>query len=141
MSKKEAKSNEKERILKEFQQIPYVGPATARDLWRLGFRNIKGLSGREPDELYAALEKLEGKHVDRCVLYVFRCAFLLCFAHFRMQISLLLRAMPYQQQTNCQGAVQLGCVFRQEHRSEKNWDRRKRERKPQATSISQAYQT
>jgi len=56
------------------QRIPSVGPAIAADLRRLGVRRPADLAGRDPQALYDELERLDGTHVDRCVLYVFRSA-------------------------------------------------------------------
>lgn len=58
----------------DLESIPGVGPATARDLRRLGVRRVDDLRGRGPARLYDELQGLSGEHVDRCVLYVFRCA-------------------------------------------------------------------
>jgi len=44
------------------------------DLWNLGLRGVDELRGRDPQALYEAQEALAGQHVDRCVLYVYRCA-------------------------------------------------------------------
>ena len=44
------------------------------DLHALGIGRVEELRGRDPEELYARLCAHEGDHVDRCVLYVFRCA-------------------------------------------------------------------
>ncbi|SNR76635.1 Pathogenicity locus [Humidesulfovibrio mexicanus] len=60
--------------LKDFRRIPGVGPSVALDLWSLGLRRVDDLRGRDPEELYARLEKLAGCHVDRCMVYVLRCA-------------------------------------------------------------------
>ena len=60
--------------LRRLQVIPGVGPAMARDLWKLGVTKVEDLTNRDPEELYRRLIDLEGAHVDRCVLYVFRCA-------------------------------------------------------------------
>lgn len=60
--------------LKELQQIPGVGKAVARDLWNLGIRSIKDLKDQDPQALYEQLCAQQGCHVDRCMLYVFRCA-------------------------------------------------------------------
>jgi hypothetical protein len=46
----------------------------ADDLWRLGYRTVAELRGEEPEAMYEQLCDLTGAHVDRCVLYVFRCA-------------------------------------------------------------------
>jgi len=56
------------------ESIPGVGPSIARDLRRLGVRRVDDLRGRDPARLYDELESISGAHVDRCVLYVFRCA-------------------------------------------------------------------
>jgi hypothetical protein len=56
------------------QRIPGVGPSIAADLRRLGVRRPADLAGRDPQALYDEFERLTGAHVDRCVLYVFRCA-------------------------------------------------------------------
>jgi hypothetical protein len=58
----------------DLESIPGVGPAMARDLRRLGVRRVGDLRGRDPDGLYDELQSISGAHVDRCVLYVFRCA-------------------------------------------------------------------
>jgi len=55
-------------------RIPGVGPSISADLQRLGIRNVAELRGRNPEALYAELCRQMGHHVDRCVLYVFRCA-------------------------------------------------------------------
>ncbi|MDD2620340.1 MAG: helix-hairpin-helix domain-containing protein [Syntrophomonadaceae bacterium] len=60
--------------MKKLQKIPGVGPAVADDLWQLGFREPDELKGEDPEKLYQRLCILEGQKVDRCMLYVFRCA-------------------------------------------------------------------
>ena len=54
--------------------IPGVGKKTAYDLVMVGIRSVSDLVGRDPEELYGALCERTGKKVDRCMLYVFRCA-------------------------------------------------------------------
>src|ERR1700736_6187298 len=61
-------------VVKELSQIPGVGPSIASDLYLLGVREIADLRGRSPESLYADICDRVGQHVDRCVLYVFRCA-------------------------------------------------------------------
>ena len=56
------------------ESIPGVGPSIAHDLRRLGVRRVDDLRGRDPARLYDELESISGAHIDRCVLYVFRCA-------------------------------------------------------------------
>ncbi|MDO9631188.1 MAG: helix-hairpin-helix domain-containing protein [Humidesulfovibrio sp.] len=61
-------------VLKDFRRIPGVGKSIAVDFWELGLRSVADLRGRDPEALYADMEALAGQHVDRCMLYVFRCA-------------------------------------------------------------------
>jgi hypothetical protein len=60
--------------LAELTRIPGIGPSIARDLYRLGIRQVADLRGRDPELLYSKLCREMGQHVDRCVLYTFRCA-------------------------------------------------------------------
>ena len=64
----------KHRSLKDFQKIPGVGPKIAGNLRDLGYSCVSELRGRNPETMYKALCSLRGGSVDRCVLYVFRCA-------------------------------------------------------------------
>jgi hypothetical protein len=61
-------------ILRSLTVIPGIGPSLAADLYRLGVHNVRSLRGRNPENLYRRLCRLEGRPVDRCVLYTFRCA-------------------------------------------------------------------
>jgi len=56
------------------QAIPGVGPRLARVLVELGYRSVEDLSEEDPEAMYGRLCAMRGEHVDRCVLYVFRCA-------------------------------------------------------------------
>ncbi len=58
----------------DLRQIPGVGPAIARDLHDMGIRHVADLDGADPQRLYERLSALRGSAIDRCVLYVFRCA-------------------------------------------------------------------
>jgi len=64
------------RVLRDradgLREIPGVGPSIAADLRLLGIEKVADLAGRDPEQLYAALQVHSGHHVDRCVLYVFR---------------------------------------------------------------------
>ena len=60
--------------LKRLQTIPGVGPSLAHDLFSLGYRSVPELAGQDPETMYERLMDQVGHHVDRCVLYVFRCA-------------------------------------------------------------------
>ena len=54
--------------------IPGVGPKIANLLNELDIRKVSDLKKRSPKDLYRKLENIRGKHIDRCVLYTFRCA-------------------------------------------------------------------
>jgi hypothetical protein len=60
--------------LRELTRIPGVGGKIAQDLCSLGIRRVSDLRGRDPEELYLRLSAQAGTHVDRCTLYVLRCA-------------------------------------------------------------------
>lgn len=60
--------------IKDLQRIPGVGPSIAQDLYGLGVHRVSDLRGQDPEDLYNELCAQLGKRVDRCVLYVFRCA-------------------------------------------------------------------
>ena len=60
--------------LKALQTIPGVGPRLSRMLVDLGIEKVEDLSGEDPEAMYERLCTVRGGHVDRCVLYVFRCA-------------------------------------------------------------------
>ena len=60
--------------LKDLRRIPGVGPSLAQVLLSLGISSVSQLQKKNPERLYRQLEKQVGAHVDRCVLYVFRCA-------------------------------------------------------------------
>lgn len=62
------------RDLRDLQRIPGVGPSLAQDLADLGIHRVSHLRRRNPERLYERLCALRGTRVDRCVLYVFRCA-------------------------------------------------------------------
>lgn len=60
--------------LKDLQRIPGVGKSLSCDLYDLGLRATSELAGQDPEALFEQLCDLRGQRVDRCVLYVFRCA-------------------------------------------------------------------
>ena len=64
----------KQNELKELRRIPSVGEQVAEDLWDLGYRKVSELKDKDPEQLYEALFYLQGGLVNRCMLYVFRCA-------------------------------------------------------------------
>lgn len=64
----------KQTALIELTKIPGVGKSIAEDLWDLNIRRPEDLRERNPEELYEELCVRQGMRVDRCMLYVFRCA-------------------------------------------------------------------
>ena len=64
----------KQLVLREFKQIPGVGRSIAEDLWDLNFRSVQELARQDPEAMYYQLCAQQGQQVDRCMLYVFRCA-------------------------------------------------------------------
>jgi len=60
--------------LRELQTIPGVGQKTAEDFWQLGIRSVRDLKGKSPERLYKNLCTKKRTSVDRCMLYVIRCA-------------------------------------------------------------------
>jgi hypothetical protein len=66
---------EKDRdSIRELMTIPGVGKSIAADLIGLGIRSVTDLRGRDPELLYDEFCARTGTVVDRCLLYVFRCA-------------------------------------------------------------------
>jgi hypothetical protein len=61
-------------VLKELRRIPGVGVSIAADLYSLGIHSVNDLRSKDPEELYLKLCSIRGMHIDRCVLYVLRCA-------------------------------------------------------------------
>jgi hypothetical protein len=59
---------------REFQSIPGIGPKLAQDLVDLGYSSVTQLRKANPERMYQKLRIIRGKHIDRCVLYAFRCA-------------------------------------------------------------------
>lgn len=64
----------RKKALKELRTIPGVGKSIAEDLWDMGFRSPADLKGLDPEKMYLDFQKMRGDSVDRCMLYVFRCA-------------------------------------------------------------------
>jgi len=64
----------KQRSLQELRTIPGVGKSIAHDLWDLGIRKVSDLKRKDPEKLYLKRCVQKGAPLDRCLLYVFRCA-------------------------------------------------------------------
>ena len=59
---------------KQLEQIPGVGGKIAQTLREIGIHSIGELSGKNPEKLYQKLRVYSAGSVDRCMLYVLRCA-------------------------------------------------------------------
>ncbi|HPS58684.1 MAG TPA: helix-hairpin-helix domain-containing protein [Spirochaetota bacterium] len=64
----------KKSSVSELRTIPGIGPSMERDLIDLGINRIADLRGKNPEIMYDALCTIRNTRIDRCVLYVFRCA-------------------------------------------------------------------
>ena len=58
----------------ELRKIPGIGETGEQDLIAIGYSTIASLRGADPDQLYRLECERKGQIVDRCVLYVYRCA-------------------------------------------------------------------
>lgn len=56
---------------KAWLALEHVGPATVRDLERLGVQRLEQLAQHSPQDLYEQLCRLTGTRQDTCVLDVF----------------------------------------------------------------------
>ena len=68
------KSKRKLTFSSDLQKIPSIGPSLASDLMDIGYNKVSDLRGEDPEQMYSKLCALRGLHIDRCVLYAFRCA-------------------------------------------------------------------
>lgn len=59
---------------KHLEQIPGVGKSIARDFKDIGIESVDDLKGKNPEKLYRKLCDFKAAPVDKCMLYVFRCA-------------------------------------------------------------------
>ncbi|MEJ6950772.1 helix-hairpin-helix domain-containing protein [Natronospora cellulosivora (SeqCode)] len=65
----------KEKLMKsDLQEIPGVGRKIEEYLIEMGYSTLESLKGEDPESLYDMLCDIKGYQVDRCMLYVFRCA-------------------------------------------------------------------
>jgi len=66
--------HDKKTALAGLRVIPGVGKSIAEDLYSLGYDRVEKLKGEDPEKMYEELCRKAGVHIDRCMLYVFRCA-------------------------------------------------------------------
>ena len=60
--------------LQELEQIPGVGKIIAQYMQDIGIGSIDDLKGKQAEQLYDRLCEFKASPVDRCMLYVLRCA-------------------------------------------------------------------
>lgn len=58
----------------DLKTIPGIGKSIEIDLNNLGIYSVEELKNKDPEKLYTQLCRKSGAKIDRCVLYVFRCA-------------------------------------------------------------------
>ncbi len=58
----------------DLQTIPGVGPKIAARIRELGYRSVENLRDQDPQRIYEQMCARQGGPLDRCVLYVLRCA-------------------------------------------------------------------
>ena len=59
---------------KALDQIPGVGKRIAHEMQNIGISSVGQLKGKKPEKLYQKLVDFKAAPVDRCMLYVLRCA-------------------------------------------------------------------
>ena len=64
----------RQSALKPLEQIPGVGKSIAQDLRDIGINSVDELKGKEAEKLYKKMCNFKASPVDRCMLYVLRCA-------------------------------------------------------------------
>ncbi|MFT7620413.1 MAG: hypothetical protein ACI97A_004070 [Planctomycetota bacterium] len=57
-----------------FGVIPGVGKSISLDLWDLGMRSLDDVAQGDPELMFEVTKELAGGQMDRCILYVYRCA-------------------------------------------------------------------
>lgn len=60
--------------MSELRSIPGVGEKTEQVLTRIGYPTVESLKGADPQEIYRRHCEMAGTLIDRCQLYVYRCA-------------------------------------------------------------------
>ncbi|MCH2147199.1 MAG: helix-hairpin-helix domain-containing protein [Phycisphaerales bacterium] len=63
-----------------FGDFEGVGPDMADHLWRIDMRSKQDIADADPELMYKQDSELAGGHLDRCVLYVYRCVNAVCKA-------------------------------------------------------------
>ncbi len=72
--KREDSASQARLAHKTFGHVPGVGKSIALDLWNLGMRTMDDLKAGDPNLMFETTKALAGGSMDRCILYVYRCA-------------------------------------------------------------------
>jgi len=64
----------KQSTLTKLEQIPGIGKSIAQDLRDIGIGSVDELKGKKADQVYKKLCDFKASPVDKCMLYVIRCA-------------------------------------------------------------------
>jgi len=64
----------KQPTLTKLEEIPGVGKSIAQDLRDIGIGSVDELKGKTADHVYKRLCNFKASSLDRCMLYVLRCA-------------------------------------------------------------------
>lgn len=62
------------RMKNSLLRIPGVGKSIAADLNGIGIHLVEELKNKDPEVLYTKICEKQGAVIDRCLLYVMRCA-------------------------------------------------------------------
>jgi hypothetical protein len=60
--------------MNDLLEIPGIGKSIKKDLEKLGIQCVEDLKNNNAQKLYEKLCEIEGKKLDPCLLYTFRCA-------------------------------------------------------------------
>jgi hypothetical protein len=58
----------------QLEEIPGIGKVIAQHLRDIGINSVEQLKRKDPEKLYKRLCKFKASPVDKCMLYVLRCA-------------------------------------------------------------------
>ena len=61
-------------MVSALQVVPGIGPSIANDLHRIGITRVAQLKNADAQQLFERVNLDQGVVMDRCLLYVFRCA-------------------------------------------------------------------
>ncbi|MBN1801454.1 MAG: pathogenicity locus [Candidatus Lokiarchaeota archaeon] len=80
---------DKIKSIQELSKIPGVGKKIAESFWNVNITSINHLKGENPELLYEKICNHQEKSIDKCLLYVCRCA--VYFASNQVHDPLLLK--------------------------------------------------